>query len=115
MRPRRGWIWQGLALRTTKSTQTWDRSTVASWSSAETKRRGGRWTRRRRRGLRRRFGEATEQFGTLLQNSLAQRVDTAADPRFWMLETIREFGLEAPGQPMRQRASDDATLSTISP
>ena len=52
---------------------------------------------RRRRGLRWRFGEATEQLGTLLQHRLAQPVDTAAKPRFRMLETIREFGLEALG------------------
>jgi hypothetical protein len=66
---------------------------------------------RRRRGSGGDLGEATEQLGTLLQHSLAQRVDTAAEPRFRMLETIREFGLEALGQPMRQRAFDDATSS----
>jgi predicted ATPase/class 3 adenylate cyclase len=41
------------------------------------------------------LGDATELLETLVQHSLARRVSGDPEPRFDMLETIREFALEA--------------------
>jgi predicted ATPase/class 3 adenylate cyclase len=54
------------------------------------------------------LGDATELIEGLVQNSLVQRVADQAEPRFRMLETIREFAAEVLGQTEETEETEEA-------